>query len=264
MIHKILKLTRRMFTRVLSRITKNENGTHVEYTGPYNNWSDAVNNSDGYESKIIFKKVHRATLEVLNGEALYERDGTAFYKKAKLTATNKYLRKFLSPNAVIIDFGGGLGSTFHLNRNEINKFKCKYYIVEQPNFMIEGNKLSKDYDLPIKYFSSLNNLEFSEADVVIFSSVLHYLPSWESTLRETIKLNPKIILIDRTPITGEPSQIFVQDNGDYYDQTIKYPCWKINENHLFDQLPGYKVLRSWKSDLDPSDYRGYLFQSLKL
>ena len=260
--NELFKITKKILSRLLKKITKFNRGTHVQYLGPFENWEEAAKNSNGYASQIILEKVKTATLEVLNGNAFYERDGTAFYQEFEINTINSVFSKLLEKNALILDFGGGLGSTWHSNKNVISKFECTYYIIEQPNFVKEGNSLSKSYDLPIKYYDSLDNTEFLGAEFAIFSSVLQYLPSWKSVLNEVVKLKPKWIIIDRTPITSGPTQIFVQNNGSYYGQIITYPCWKINENDLIEHLLGYKLTKSWNSNIDPSEYKGYLFEML--
>ena len=55
--------------------------THLEYSGPYESWGIANQNSVGYDSSVILEKIKKSTFEVLDNEQIYERDGRSFSEK---------------------------------------------------------------------------------------------------------------------------------------------------------------------------------------
>jgi putative methyltransferase (TIGR04325 family) len=255
MIHNLKKF----IFKILILLRFQKRGTHIVYEGPFLDWAQASAHSAGYASQVVLRKVLKATTEVLDGKVGFERDGTTFEEKPKNSKIDSILREILEDHSHVLDFGGGLGSTFLNNRELIQSLHCNYSIIEQSNFVTEGQKLVIKYKLPITFLKNLRDLEEKKLDVVILSSVLQYLPSWKITLLEIVQLLPKYILIDRTPITRSESQIFVQNNGSYYSEILNYPCWKINKKELVDNLPGYKLVSDWKSGFDPDNYRGFMF-----
>ena len=54
----------------------------------------------------------QAVVEVLEGRAVFERDGTVFTSLPQGLKLRELLCKHLSPTAHVVDFGGGLGGTF--------------------------------------------------------------------------------------------------------------------------------------------------------
>jgi putative methyltransferase (TIGR04325 family) len=255
MIQNLKKLT----LKILVVLKMRKRGTHIVYEGPFIDWEEASAHSAGYSSQIVLRKVLTATTKVLEGKAGFERDGTTFEERPQISKIDSALKEILKERSHVLDFGGGLGSTFLNNRELIQSLHCHYMIVEQLNFVTEGQKLADKYKLPIFFIENLSDLEEEKLDVVILSSVLQYLPSWKITLLEIAHLLPKYILVDRTPISRNESKIYVQNNGNYYGEKLNYPCWKINKNELVELLPRYELISEWKSNFEPDNYRGYMF-----
>lgn len=74
----------------------------------------------GYDSHKILDKCKRATLEVVNGNAVYERDSVLFdaiQYSWGLLAGLQYAAICTNNKLNVIDFGGSLGLTYHQNSN---------------------------------------------------------------------------------------------------------------------------------------------------
>lgn len=78
------------FFKLFNLLGKN----HLEFTGPYESWQEAVSNSSGYDSDIVIKKVKKATQQVLLSEKKYERDGTAFDSTPENNTLINLLQKY--------------------------------------------------------------------------------------------------------------------------------------------------------------------------
>lgn len=89
-----------------------KNASEVQYIGDYNNWDEAYNQCEGYESENILNTVVDAVSKVIDGSAAWERDGCLFYEQKyvyRLCAS--ILRCAIQNNnqgVRILDIGGGL------------------------------------------------------------------------------------------------------------------------------------------------------------
>lgn len=217
--------------------------------GSYKNYSDALKNSNGYQESIILNKVEDAIIKILEGEDVWERDGSIFPNPQPKQKIVEIIEKISNKKLSIIDFGGGLG-TLYINNRKLFKSIKKYYVIEQENFVISGNNISKKYNLPIKFLTSLKNIEFNP-DIIIFSSVLQYIPNLEEILMQTYKLEPQIILIDRTCYTNNSEMKWHNQFIEcYYEKIISYPIRPLKKKYILNLLNNYKVVKKWVNDFD--------------
>lgn len=249
----VLSKVKLAFSRYLTR-------SHINYSGPYQSWSLAEQQSVGYDSHVVLDKVTAATLDVLSGQSAYERDGTSFPNSPSTNTLSSILKTICTPDTSILDFGGGLGGTYINNRSILSTFGFKSYsVVEQTHFCTLGSQIAADYSLPIRFYNSLDNLDFHPT-LIIFSGVLHYIDDWRSIVRSALSLRPLYILVDRQPFTNGATNIWIQNNTGYYDCPVTYPSRIINHAEFTSQFTGYEIVRAWESDFDPSDHLGYLFK----
>ena len=137
-----------------------------------------------------------AVVEVLEGKAVYERDGTAFATMPQRLKLRELILNYLSPTANVVDFWGGLGGTFINNRDLVSE-EQHWAVIEQPTFVAAGQELAHDYGLQVEFHSNFLALSIP-IDLLIISRVLPYLQSPYEILKQVLKLAPRIILIDRT------------------------------------------------------------------
>ena len=228
-------------------ILKNKYGLNL--IGPYKNFKEAKKNSVGYESPIILDKINEAIIKTLDGKSIYERDGCNFSIKPKKLYIRNILKKYLRDDSTILDFGGSLGSNYINNKDLFTK-KNKYKIVEQINFVKQGNLLKKKYDIPIQFYSDINEIK-SKVDILILSSVLHYLEDTKFLFKFINRINPEIIIIDRTPFNfKKKNNWWIQYEKSYYKIPISYPIKVINIFLILNNLNNYSLTKTWINDFD--------------
>tara|TARA_A100001011_G_C14143641_1_gene770865 strand:+ start:144 stop:896 length:753 start_codon:yes stop_codon:yes gene_type:complete len=230
---------------------------HLEYSGPYKNWEEAIMSSVGYSSNVVLNKVETATRNVLYGVSKYERDGTNFNQLPELNTLLKHLENLKPFNSKILDVGGGLGSLFINYKVFFDDYEVKYTVLEQENFCDLGEIISEEFNLQIDFKRNISEIDTKEFDIVIMSSTLQYFEDWKKFVNEIISIKPKHIFIDRHPLTNDDSKILVQLNTNYYDEEVTYPIHIINEKEFLTTFNNYKVISSWYSDFDPKYFKGF-------
>ena len=236
-------------------------GNRLYLDGPYDSYKIAKEHSDGYQSSEILEKVYKATEEVLNKKALWERDGTAFYTEKPKLRMLEILSKYYKKGDCIVDFGGGLGGLF-LNNQDIFLPNKNLYIIEQENFIRKGLKICSKYNLELNFCDSLLNVKLHPY-IVIFSSVLQYIPNHNSIIKSVNELGPKYIFIDRTCFTNRKEIYWwVQQVKNYYSINISYPVCPLNLDSILKLLCHYKLIETWYNSFDPKfpKHRGLLLE----
>lgn len=238
------------------------------FEGNYATWSLAEEAGRGYDDPAILEKVYRTTLQVINGEAKYERDSVAFYETAYTYHLMMLVGIMCSQRETvnIVDYGGALGSLYWQNKEILDEYIGKtivWKVVEQPNYVQCGReKIQNDN---ITFWESIDEVE--KADIVIFSGVLQYLENYREIIQKTIALNPRYILLDRT-FTSEKSRIVVQHVcQEIYEGT--YPAKIFGKSEIADLLKGYRLMAEFPSFVDTDEYvdgmvvkvKGMIFQS---
>ena len=217
--------------------------------GNYKNYYEALKHSNGYQESLILNKVRNAIIRILEGEDVWERDGSIFPNPKPRQEIIKIIEQLSNKKLSIIDFGGGLGTLF-INNRELFKSVEKYCIIEQENFVEVGNDISRKYNLPIKFLESLRNVDFNP-DLIIFSSVLQYIPNLEEVLIQTYKLDPEVILIDRTCYTNNSKMKWHNQLIEcYYEKIISYPIRPLKIEYILNLLNNYKIVKKWLNDFD--------------
>ena len=228
----ILKVMFPVFIRKLKNFRKrtiknDKNG----FIGDYPTWEEAKKFSVGYDSSVIFDKVKNSLLKIKKGEAVYERDSVLFNKiqySWPLLANLLWIASYNKNNLNLIDFGGSLGSTYFQNISYLKHLNClKWNIVEQKYFVDCGKKYFEDKNL--KFFYTIEEcLKVQKPDVIILSSVLHYLENPYNFLEKLINFNFKYIIFDRTLFSNEKKDILrIQVvSPEIFDAS--YPCWFLN------------------------------------
>ncbi len=210
-----------------------------KYTGNYSSWDMALQDSTGYDSDIIIKKVKDALLKVKRGEAVYERDSVLFDQiQYSFPVLCGLLRAAVEDNGHlnVLDFGGSLGSSYYQNKGFLAVCKdLRWNIIEQEKFVKIGKEFFQDEQL--KFYFNLKecmNVEFP--NVVLLSGVLQYIEKPYDLLSEIISFRIKYIIIDRTTFAdGEKEYLTIQNvSPEIY--SASFPEWFFNEKkllHLF-------------------------------
>ncbi|MBQ7206527.1 MAG: methyltransferase, TIGR04325 family [Lentisphaeria bacterium] len=173
----------------------------VEFAGTYASWSEAAARSEGYDAAHILEKVISATREVLAGNAVFERDSILFREESPNYPLIAHLlaAAWGKRELDVLDFGGALGSVFFQNRRALSRFdRIAWRIVEQPHFVAAGRELFKDHGSVFFYGSVEQALAEGTPDVILFSSVLQYLPDYEVLLKKIKAAGCPHVFMDRT------------------------------------------------------------------
>jgi putative methyltransferase (TIGR04325 family) len=235
--------------------------SRLEVQGPYESWDVASKTCSGYSHAVILKKVSISTESVLSGSSIYERDGTNFNNRPPLNRIEKFILDNIDNFNSIIDYGGGLGGLYYNNPSllRLDKYLA---VVEQPSFVLEGRRIASRYNTGVHFCNNILHCR-SPVDIVIFSSVLQYLPSVESIVKDVLQLGPKYIILDRTAIDSQMcNSWWIQIEKTYYDEPMSYPIRPLSLNKLSTIFSPYKIIESWASHCDPEipSHRGFLLQ----
>lgn len=208
----------------------------IYYSGTFNNWEEARISSKGYNDLKILRKVKNSTKQVLNGKAVYERDGVVFFKSDfsyQLLATILRASTENKNECKIIDFGGSLGSSYYQNQGFLKSIKnLKWIVVEQDNYVRIGNKYFSNKNL--KFYESFEKAlhYLKKPNIVIISGTIQYMPDPYLVLNKIINSDADYILIDRSPfILNGKTKLTVQKIPKKIVKS-SYPIWLFNEEEF--------------------------------
>lgn len=241
-IFSILKLILpNFFIKFINRLFKR----NIVIEGNYKNWSDALKNSLGYNSNIIFKKSKESFLKVISGKAQYERDSVLFYTKKINNFLINILFEIKNKNKPlnVLDFGGSFGSTYFQNYSILSdKKRFHWSIIEQPKIVQFANKQKLNENL--NFFSDKNKyINKYKPDVILFSSVIQYLQYPFNLINFFIKKKINYFIFIKTPFEKNKESIKIQIvPKNIYDAS--YPIRIFNENIFLELFKNnnYKII----------------------
>jgi putative methyltransferase (TIGR04325 family) len=206
------------------------------FSGPYSDWAQATQKATGYDADEIIKTVRQAALsQKLNHT--FMRDGLELespdYSHPLLTAL---LSMFLEKSEInVLDFGGGLGSTYYNTKCFISndKFKLNWHIVEQPHFVHIGQTDHQTENL--SFFNDISQVT-SKIDMVILSSVLQYLPDAFDLIQKIKAQNYRYIFIDRISCHVDKAKetTIMVEHVPTHIYKASYPCRIFNYDELLN------------------------------
>lgn len=229
----------------------------VKYKSGYKSWEDAASHSVGYDEGGILEKCKEAALKVKKSEAKYERDGVLFYEENYNYPLLYILKHYLKNDYLkLIDFGGGLASTYFQNQKMIaaDFNEIKWIVLEQKHFVEFGNKNLSDDRLRF-LVSSCNITDIiigEEADVILFSSVIQYLDFADELLKNVNSSGVKMIIFERTPLCERNSFCVEIVKEPIYNAS--YPCRFYTKDNLLSKLSKYSLVGEWDSLYDSCEH----------
>jgi putative methyltransferase (TIGR04325 family) len=152
----------------------------------------------------------------------------------------------------VVDFGGGLGSTYQQTRRflELADSKIEWVVVEQEAIAKIGKESFENSNL--QFVASIDQIPEYKVDLALFSGSLCYLEDPYETIRKIMLRSPKFIVLDRTP--------FVKSDQDTYGVQFvpaslfraSYPITFFGQKNLFDLLSvNYMLIEKWISADQP-------------
>jgi putative methyltransferase (TIGR04325 family) len=237
----------------------------VRWTGDYADWDAARAAGGGYEATAILDRVQRASRQVRDGHAGYERDGVVFAGTPPWTPALTVLREMAAarPGPIrVLDFGGSLGSGYRRLRARLPSDQPLHWtVVEQPGFVAAGREF-KNAELTFRA-TIAEAVAAGVPDAVLLSSVLSYLPDPWETLAELVALGAGTIVVEGTGFTiGGGRRLAVQ----HVPRSIyraSYPCWFLDRAEFLGVLrPRYEL--AWELGAPGPAPEGCEFRSLVL
>jgi putative methyltransferase (TIGR04325 family) len=137
----------------------------------------------------------------------------------------------------VVDFGGGLGGTYHQCRPLLANVRGLHWKVVEQKAFAECGQREFQTDV-LQFYGDLDAAAAeTKPDVVLFSGVLQYLPEPEQVLAQTVAMGPEYVVIDRTPFLDDAQrsilalQLVPKRLGGG-----RYPAWLFREEHLLRTL----------------------------
>ncbi|MBK8988835.1 MAG: methyltransferase, TIGR04325 family [Chloroflexi bacterium] len=231
-------LTPPIFVEGYRTINRKKFGLYLH--GDYSSWSEAVADSSGYDASHILEKTRDALLKVKNNEAVHEMDSILFDEIQyawPVLAGLMWVAAQSDGHLNVLDFGGSLGSAYFQKRHFLPHLKkVRWNIVEQPQHVETGRQWFEDDNLKF-HFDIEECLAETQPNVVLLSSVLHYLEHPYRLLEQVLSLPCDYVLIDRTPFwEGAVDRLCVQ-NVPPVIYPASYPCWIFSRQRFQLHIP---------------------------
>jgi putative methyltransferase (TIGR04325 family) len=226
----------------------------VRWHGDYSDWQAASQNCPGYDAPQIVQNVLEKTLEVLNGQAAFERDGVTFaqpeYNWPALACILAGAEQVSAPLEVL-DFGGSLGSFFHQHRNFfLGENRYHWHVVEQPHFVEIGK--TRVHVTNLFFHDKIEDcLSQASPAFAYLSSVLQYLPDpW--LVLDSISSSPiSFLLIDRTPFTMGLRDRITKQHVSAKICKSNYPCRFFSKSIFLKRLDvEWELIADWADTID--------------
>ena len=231
--------------------------------GRYRTWAEARAASKGYDDGAVFEKVLFATRAVVEGRAMWDRDGAIFNSdeiNEPLLAALRGIAAQEGGELNLVDFGGALGSTWRQHRIALNDIaKIRWRVVEQPHYVEAGKEFE---NTTLSFHPSLQvALECGTVSTVLLSSVLPYIESPEELLRAIVQSGVRHVIIDRTSFATDGCQRITVQHVPKNLGGGSYPCWLFNRETLLAPLTKeYRIASEWPGfdNIDRAAiYRGF-------
>lgn len=236
------------FRATLERFHK----TNVYFEGPFKDWDAAKEAASGYDAPQILEKAIASARAVKAGEAAYERDTVLFQTPAFSHPLLSWLLLAAASsggNLHVIDFGGALGSLYFQNRAALSVLNAlSWCVVEQDHIASAG---AAEFSDDILSFSSdlTEACAKSNANFLLLSGVLQYLPDPMTVLRTALSSGVEFVAIDRTMArTNLKDEVFLQHVPEWIYEA-SYPVRFLNAEALEETFAefGYSIIEQTAS-----------------
>jgi putative methyltransferase (TIGR04325 family) len=245
-------------------------GHAIHYRGEFADWPCAERACGGYAEKHLVGRLATSARAVQAGEAAWEQDGMTWDHippDLPLYAAMARVALARGGRLAVLDFGGGLGSSYLQCRAFLGDAAVhSWSVVEQPELVAIGQReIARD---ALRFHCSIEEaLGSGMADVALLSSVLQYLEDPWSVLDRILQAKIPYLLIDRHPcsLTRELITVQVVPPSLY---AASYPSWLFDCPRMLERLgEHYELLATWEGK-DPAirgwrkgaEFRGYFFQ----
>lgn len=246
-------------------------GFRTRFSGNFKTWEEAADRPGGYDQASILRRVMLAAKAVADGDAVAERDGFLLpwvCPSFPLIASALSLALSNRGRVRILDFGGGLGSTYYQCREFLAPVTgLNWQIVEQPAFAACGRaEFANDV---LQFYDDIDHaLSSGEPDIAMVSGVLQCIPNPQLVLDRLISALPQYLLIDRTPFLNTHRHVLTIQSVPRRLGGERYPAWLFCQEQLLAAVHRkYELLHSFEALDGVMSYRfkriefkGFLFR----
>ena len=236
-LQRLIVITKDLLPPLFARQLRRFRG--IAFEGPFATWDEAKQRSSGYDDEKILDKVLEATLKVKHGEAVFERDSVLFDEiqySWPVTAGLLWVAAREGGRLSVLDFGGSLGGSYFQNCKFLEGLtSVRWSVVEQAHFVEAGRKHIQDERL-VFYPTIAECVAAEKPNVVLLSSVVHYLEDPYAVLDELVRSGSDLVVVDLTIVNKElEDRVFLQHvpKGIY---EASYPCYSLSENRLIKSM----------------------------
>lgn len=226
------------------------------YVGEFETWHEAKAGMTGYSDPAIAKQVAAGAAEVVAGRKAYERDSVTFEKRqyAFPIATALLWAARSRSELNVIDFGGGLGTSYYQNRPFLQSVaRLNWVIVEQQTFVEQGNLLFRDGQ--VSFHADLGKaLAVSDPHIVLLSSSLQYVERPYDILEIISRAKAEIIVVDRTLFSDSSHDVVTRQHvsADIFSAVI--PTWIFSESKFLDYMQlNYALVSKFPASCSTAD-----------
>ena len=244
-----------------------------KFVGRFSTFQDAQKKSGvGYEDRDLLNKIIEVNLKVKNGLIVQERDGVALERFENSANLNFHILNFLQQNKKdrvrIVDFGGGLGTTFR-QFVHFTKIRPSWAVIEQQALMDAGNEIFANEHLTFHA-----GPEGLKADILVLSAVIDVLKDPFELVHQLISvLSPGLIILDRTLFCERKDHFYtIKKTARHITGGKRYPVAFFSEEKMktyFENL-GYEISDTWKTTdgqvvnkLTVGNYLGFALEKRK-
>jgi putative methyltransferase (TIGR04325 family) len=244
------KLARAALPPALSRWIGQRLAPGCTWEGDFASWAEAVRASTGYDDAPILERVTEAALAVKRGEAAWERDGVTFDHIAYAWPVLAGLLRVAARHKGrlrVLDFGGGLGTSYVQSRPFLEGLDVRWNIVEQHHFVARGKASFEDDRL--RFYGDIDACVATEApDVLLLSSVLPYVEHPYELLGRAAAFG--CVIVDRTPMSPSGADRLTVQTVPPSIYEARYPCWVLSEPQVVGALAkDFSILSTFDSYL---------------
>ena len=233
--------------------TKSKSG--IFWRGNYNSWSDALQDTVGYDDEKILDSCSKALSKVKNGEAAFERDGFLFEDIVYSWPLLAILQKAAIENSgklVVLDFGGSLGSTYYQLKGFFSKeLMIEWCVVEQKSFVECG--LENFENTNLHFFHTVEDcLKKYKPNLLLLNSVLQYLDDPYTWIGKFMGFDFPYVVLDRTGFVANGNDILTIQNVKTEQYATSYPAWFFGKDSLIKTfLKKYSVVSLLDDTIPP-------------
>lgn len=223
--------------------------THIRFEGNYATYEEARKASEGYDAPAILAKTREALLKVKRGESRWERDAMVSDSEEMPWPLLACLARIAAvkgkPELRVLDFGGSLGSTYFWCRPFLTpEFRIHWHVVEQTEHVTVGRQDFQNDELRFDYRVE-DVLAVERPDVLLLSSVIHYLNDPEAFLEKLRGWGIRYLILDRTPLREHPKHRLTVQHIPQEIYHASYPAWFLSQQRVLALLDRDYVLR-WR------------------